>query len=202
MSARGAKVILTSKIPNRDVAWEGKLMAIRQGETLFLPVAFCREGAVPFPHREILDIANFKTVRRGSPENMGGCLVKVFMGTVILWSQSGEFGVLKEQEALLEHGVHHLALRIDGQRPFFLIAWRAQDGLYASLQCINKLTGDVVLAGKQHLEHFVGDDLAHAPLGEAGDAAGRVLVGDGAAAEDGAGGEAARLADVGDELEE
>ena len=76
-------------------------MAIRQGETLFLPVAFCREGAVPFPHREILDIANFKTVRRGSPENMGGCLVKVFMGTVILWSQSGEFGVLKEQEVLV-----------------------------------------------------------------------------------------------------
>jgi hypothetical protein len=103
MSTSRTEVILTSKLPSPDVAWEGKMMAVRQNGKLYLPVAFCREGAVPLPHRDILDSAGFKGVRRRSPENMGGCLMKVFMGTVVLWSSSGELGPLKEQDVLVPH---------------------------------------------------------------------------------------------------
>ena len=101
MDIERTEVILTSKLPGRSVPWEGKLMAVRNGGLLYVPVAFWRKGQKSPLHKHILAAAGLEGIRRNSPENMGGCFVKVFMGTVVLSSSSGDFGLIKEQGIIL-----------------------------------------------------------------------------------------------------
>jgi hypothetical protein len=87
--------------PRRSVPWDGKLMAVRNGSVLYIPVAFWREGKEAPLHRRILAAAGLKRIRRNSPENLGGCMVKMFMGTMVLSGSSGDFGMVKRQEETL-----------------------------------------------------------------------------------------------------
>ncbi len=103
MDIERTEVILTSKLPGRSVPWDGKLMAVRNGSALYVPVALWRDGQKVPLHKHILAAAGLERIRRNSPENMGGCLVKMFMGTLVLSHLSGDFGPLKEQRVILPH---------------------------------------------------------------------------------------------------
>ena len=103
MDITRTEIILVSKLPRRNVPWAGKLMAVRNGGVLYVPVAFFRGESVPVLHKRILADAGLGRFKPSSPENMGGCFVKVFMGTVVLSSSSGDFGPIKEQEVILPH---------------------------------------------------------------------------------------------------
>ena len=103
MDIERTEVILTSKLPMRSVPWNGKLMAVLNGNALYVPVAFWRKGQKSPLHKHILAAAGLERIRRNSSENMGGCLVKMFMGTLVLNHQSGDFGPLTEQRVILPH---------------------------------------------------------------------------------------------------
>jgi hypothetical protein len=103
MDIERTEVILTSKLPGRSVPWEGKLMAVRNGGVLYVPVAFWRKGQKSPLHKHILAAAGLERIRRSSLENMGGCLLKMFMGTLVLNHQSGDYGPLTEQKVILPH---------------------------------------------------------------------------------------------------
>ena len=103
MDIERTEVILTSKLPGQSAPWDGKLMAVLNGRVLYVPVAFWRKGQKSPLHKHILAAAGLERIRRNSPENMGGCLVKMFMGTLVLSHLSGDFGPLKEQRVILPH---------------------------------------------------------------------------------------------------
>ena len=103
MAIDRTEIILTSKLPWRSVPWDGKLMVVRSGGVLYVPVAFRPKGRELPLHRRILRDAGLEHIGRSSPENMGGCYVKMFMGTVVLKGESGDFGPLQNQEIFLPH---------------------------------------------------------------------------------------------------
>jgi hypothetical protein len=78
-------------------------MAVRNGGVLYVPVAFRPKGRDLPLHRRILKDAGLEHIGRSSPENMGGCYIKIFMGTVVLKGESGDFGPLQEQNIILPH---------------------------------------------------------------------------------------------------
>ncbi|MFC1657427.1 hypothetical protein ACFL2P_02515 [Candidatus Moduliflexota bacterium] len=101
MDIHRTEVILISKLPVRDMPWDGKLMVVRNRGVLYVPVVFYRESPDTPLHRHILAAAGLKHIRRGSPANLGGCHVKVFRGTMVLSGKSGDFGPVKQQGEVL-----------------------------------------------------------------------------------------------------
>ena len=101
MGIERTELLPVSELPGRTVPWDGKLMAVRNGVVLYVPVRFYRETPDAPLHTQILAAAGLNRIKRSSPGNLGGCHVRIFEGTMVLSGRSGDFGPLKNQEEIL-----------------------------------------------------------------------------------------------------